>query len=279
MGKPSGSGRNRSMATSGECDWDNVRSAKREVPLAPPALLQQHKTQLEVVRILLNKLTDKNVADTVTKLEQAIAEAQAKDNQQDAENKAEEDDTMMVDRVAALIFDVASNNRFFSKLYAQVYAELAKKYDFLLRTVHDHWAKFMDLFLQIEYVDANEDYDKFCEINKKNERRKSLAAFYVNLVKLSIVGREQMHALMRELLALMYTYVQEDNKKNEVDELTETIAVLYDKDIFRAAEVEVEKIEGMTIDEVIDRMAHSKVKDFKSLTSKSLFKFMDLVEM
>ena len=38
-------------------------------------------------------------------------------------------------------------------------------------------------------------------------------------------------------------------------------------------------IEGYTISEVIDKIANSKVKDYKSLTNKSLFKFMDLIDM
>ena len=31
--------------------------------------------------------------------------------------------------------------------------------------------------------------------------------------------------------------------------------------------------------EIIEKIANSKVKDYKSLTNKSLFKFMDLIEM
>ena len=33
------------------------------------------------------------------------------------------------------------------------------------------------------------------------------------------------------------------------------------------------------ISEIIEKIAKSKVKDYKSLTNKSLFKFMDLIDM
>ena len=33
------------------------------------------------------------------------------------------------------------------------------------------------------------------------------------------------------------------------------------------------------INEIIEKVAKSKVKDYKSLTSKSLFKFMDLIDI
>jgi hypothetical protein len=42
---------------------------------------------------------------------------------------------------------------------------------------------------------------------------------------------------------------------------------------------EYSQIEGYTIDEVIEKIAKSKVKDYKSLTNKSLFKFMDMIDM
>ena len=75
----------------------------------------------------------------------------------------------------------------------------------------------------------------------------------------------------------MYTFISIDDKKNEVDELTETVAILYRKDLYGNNDYEL--ISGMTIVQVVEHLANSKVKDYKSLTNKSLFKFMDLVEM
>jgi len=71
-----------------------------------------------------------------------------------------------------------------------------------------------------------------------------------------------------------------ENKKNEADELTETVVILYKKELYEDdAGHYYEPIEGCTITQIIERIANSKVKDYKSLTNKSLFKFMDLVEM
>ena len=79
----------------------------------------------------------------------------------------------------------------------------------------------------------------------------------------------------------IYTFISLDDKKNQVDELTETFAILYKKEIYCDDDGEdYDEIgDGFTITEVVDRIAKSKVKDYKSLTNKSLFKFMDLVDM
>ena len=86
--------------------------------------------------------------------------------------------------------------------------------------------------------------------------------------------------ITRNLLDQIYRYISIDDKKNEVDELIETIAILYKKDIYDDDEGDdYEQIDGLTINEVIEKIAKSKVKDYKSLTNKALFKFMDLIEM
>jgi hypothetical protein len=129
----------------------------------------------------------------------------------------------------------------------------------------------------IEYVDPKVNYDKFCEINKINEKRKSLATFYLNLMMTGVIPKAQIIQITRNLLDQMFTFISVDDKKNEVDELTETVAILYKKDMY--GENDYELIGGMTIVQVVEHLANSKVKDYKSLTNKSLFKFMDLVEM
>jgi hypothetical protein len=95
-----------------------------------------------------------------------------------------------------------------------------------------------------------------------------------------IIDRTQIMLITRNLLDQIYRYISIDDKKNEVDELIETIAILYKKDIYDDDEGDdYEQIDGLTINEVIEKIAKSKVKDYKSLTNKALFKFMDLIEM
>ena len=86
--------------------------------------------------------------------------------------------------------------------------------------------------------------------------------------------------ITRNLLNKVYTLINEDNKKNEVDELCETIAILYNKTLYEDDEGDnYELIDDMTITDVIEKIATSKAKDYKSLTNKSIFKFMDLIDM
>jgi hypothetical protein len=183
-------------------------------------------------------------------------------------------------RVSSIIFDIASTNRFYSKMYADLYSELSSKYDTFKNTFENNFKKFVDLFNIIEYVDPKVNYDKFCEINKSNEKRKALASFYLNLMINGIIDKVQIMLITRNLLDQIYRFISIEDKKNEVDELIETIAILYKKDIYEHDDGDdYEQIDGFTINEVIEKIAKSKVKDYKSLTNKALFKFMDLIDM
>jgi|694.fasta_scaffold98998_2 hypothetical protein len=225
-------------------------------------------TQIDSIRVNLNKMSDKNYSDMRNKIIEII-------------------DNLIVDitpedmvRVSSIIFEIASTNRFYSKMYADLYSDLSTKYDTLKNTFENNFKKFVDLFNIIEYVDPKVNYDKFCEINKSNEKRKALAAFYLNLMINGIIDKVQIMLITRNLLEQIYRFISIDDKKNEVDELIETIAILYKKDIYDDDEGEYyEQIDGFTINEVIEKIAKSKVKDYKSLTNKALFKFMDLIDM
>ena len=262
--------RGKAHEVTSNADWDAIRAnATANAGSKPSEEKSEFDIQIENIRLQLNKLTDKNYTDISSKIFESI-------------NKLIEDKITSeeMSKLSTIIFELATNNRFYSKIYADLYSELISKYSEIKETFESNLQSFTELFANIEYVDSNVNYDKFCENNKKNEKRRSLAAFYINLMNNKVISKMQIMKITRDLLAQIYSFITIENKKNEVDELTETIAILYKKEIYEDDEGDdYDQIEGYTINEIIERVASSKVKDFKSLTNKSLFKFMDLIEM
>jgi len=246
-------------------DWDAIRTfqtTKIEEKVGIDA-------QIDSVRVYLNKITDKNYIDMRNKIVETIDKVIQEGV--DGEELA---------RFSSTIFDIASANRFYSKIYADLYSDLSTKYEIMQTAYQINLDKFTGLFNNIEYVDPKVNYDKFCEINKANEKRKALASFYLNLMFNGIIPKVTILQITRNLLSQIYTLITIDDKKNEVDELTETIGILYKKELYEGDKAaDYEEIDGFTISEVVDKIAKSKVKDYKSLTNKSLFKFMDLIDM
>jgi hypothetical protein len=248
-----------------EDDWNTIRnfqSTKLEEKVGIDI-------QIDNIRVYLNKLTDKNYIDISNKIVESIDIM-----------ISENIDAIELFRVSSIIFDIASTNRFYSKVYADLYSLLSTKFHIMKSTFENNLAKFSDLFDIIEYVDPNVNYDKFCEMNKSNEKRKSLCCFYINLMLNGIIDPSTIMLITRNLLEKIYIFLSEDNKKNEVEELTENIALLYKKEFYKDDHGNLYSlIDGLKIGEVIEKIAKSKVKDYKSLTNKSLFKFMDMIDM
>lgn len=257
--------RNKPTEIINDADWDTLRTFQTTKMEEKSGIM----AQIDSIRVYLNKLTDKNYIDIHNKIIEII------DNVIN-ENMSLSD----MSQFSSTIFEIASTNRFYSKIYAELYSDLSTKYEMMKTTFETNFENFTDLFNNIEYVDPNVNYDKFCEINKINEKRKSLAAFYLNLMFNGIISERQIMQITRNLLSQIYSFISQDDKKNEVDELTETVAILYKKELYaNDGGDNYDKIDGYTINQVIERIANSKVKDYKSLTNKTLFKFMDLIDM
>ena len=246
-------------------DWNAIRTFQA-------TKMDLNKTgsdaEFDMIRTLTNKLSDKNYCEIRDKIIELVNKINVSNTETD------------LSEISANIFDIASSNRYYSKLYADLYADLSDKFEFIKSACDENFTRFTELFNNIEYVDSNENYDKFCEINKINEKRKSLAAFYLNLMIRGVITEYKIVEITHNLLSKIHEYISIDNKKNEVDELTETISILYKNSLFQGknASSSYEKIDGLSIYEVVKKIAGSDIKTYKSLTNKSLFKFMDLME-
>jgi len=247
---------NRGMEVVSDNDWESLRTfhaTKIEQKVGLDAEIDQ-------IRSFLNKMSDKNFHDMKTHIMDLLEKL----------NKEPDD----MNRVSVTIFEIASTNRFFSKLYADLYCCLIDKYDIMHQVFENSFESFMDLFSVIEYVDPDVDYNKFCKINKDNEKRKALSAFYVNLCGNGILSVERLTSLIHGMLSQVMQMIVEDNMKYIVDEMTENIAILYNK-----TQIETEFIDGLTVEETIKKLAGSKAKTYPSLSNKAIFKYMDIIDM
>jgi hypothetical protein len=242
-------------------DWETIRTfqaTKIEQKVGVDA-------QIDLIRSALNKMSDSNFIEKYNNIFEILDSIL---------NESSSQENML--RVGNEIFEIASNNRFYSKLYADLFSKLIEKYDIMRTIFEKNLSTFLELFNCIESGEPDKDYNLFCKINKDNERRKSLSAFFVNLTSNKIISEEKIIDLTKQLLKQVYDFVRLDNKKNEVDEIVENLCILYNKQLVEDCE---DKIYDLKLIEIIQKFASCKPKAFPSLTSKSIFKFMDILEI
>jgi hypothetical protein len=230
-----------------------------------------HKTgldaEIDLIRSYLNKITDRTFADMKSNIIGLL-------DKLIEENSISQSDVM---RISSYLFEFASTNRYFSKLYADLYTELVNKYECMKQTLDESFHSFLELFINIEYVDPDVNYDEFCRINKVNEKRKALSAFFINLSANNLLAHDKLVDLTHKMILRVVEYMPMSDKKAHVDEYTENIAILFNKGKY--AKVTDKFIDGKTITEIIKMLATSKPKTYPGLSSKCIFKYMDLVDM
>ena len=260
---------NKTMEISAE-EWETLRTFQT-------TKIEQKSgidADIDQIRLYLNKLTDKNFFDMRDNIIAKINKIC-----QETENNGEDMATL-----GAMLYDLCSTNKFYSKIFADLFAELASNYEWLSIIFNEKYKSVMEQYRNINYVDSDKDYDGFCDMNKVNEKRRALTTFIFNLTVNGFIKNEQMIILLKDLLTMIVNLVNQADKKNEVDELTENIALLFNKDkidnvIDDADDEEEYYVENETIIDTINSLAKSKAKDYPSLSNKAIFKYMDLVEM
>lgn len=240
-----------------EPDWDLIKQFK------PTAKVERTDNEqlMQDIKGSMNKMTDKNYEtlrdDILTKL-------------------SELENTDVYDRILDIIFNVASSNRFYSKVYATLYKELMEKSSevFSLR-MNTELSNYVSRFLTIVNVNASDDYEGFCENNKKNEEHKSLTEFFVHLMSMDVISVDKLVSVYSQLVDQVNIFIDNGEQKHTVVELSENIFILINSGagFFNDAG----KLDEMK--SLISGITKMKAKDHPGLSNKSLFKFMDVMDI
>lgn len=226
---------------------------------------KENEVSVQLIRSFLNKLTDKNIEEISNKIIDKV------------EIVLKQKDMEMMDSIAKSIFDIASSNKFFSTVYADLYSILCTKYEIMQNILEENYNKFFEYFDTIKYVSPEEDYDGFCKINKENDKRRALSMFYLNLYCIGALPIDKIEALLVHIMNKLLESMTQKNKTASVEEYTENIAILYKHDIEYNDTILLSN--NMNIKDTILFLAGTKSCDYLSLTSKCVFKFMDICEM
>lgn len=219
---------------------------------------------IDLVRKNLNKITDKNydtMFDEITK---------------ELDKLVEHYDTLAseLSKISKYIFKIASGNIFYSELYARLYKTLCDKYSFIKKGVLADFDEFKTIFKNIDYCDPAENYDLFCENNKNNEKRRALGLFYVNLCKYEVIERCKVINIISEIQQYMLDLLIMENKKPLVEELSELLYVMITQGHTHFSSYD-------SFDDIIEavtKVSKMNIKEYPSMTNKTKFKHMDILD-
>jgi hypothetical protein len=180
-----------------------------------------------------------------------------------------------VQKIVEFIFDTAISNKFYSELYSQLYKELIDIFPIFKDVIEPFLKQYTESIHMICIVDQNEDYDGFCENNKKNEKRKATTVFIANLLKTQVITETVVIDMIMAMQELSEKYIEEENRKPEVEEITENLFLLITS---TPASLKTTDLWQTKIEPNIRKFATYKSNDKTSLSNRVVFKYMDIVE-
>jgi len=220
---------------------------------------------INIFRVLLNKLTNDNYKDIENTIMEKIETLV--DNITNEELK----------KINDSIFEIASSNSFYSQLYSNIYKSIMNNHlifrDYFSNNICDIF-KYIETF---EDIDIH-NYDDLCKFNSNNEKKKSLCKFLLNLSGhyIEIPLRDIIIDFVLKLINIFNKNIHLQNKEYICDIIPDLIENLLCES-YLDDEDNNEKINNIIKE--LNKISVLKPKNFKSLTNKSIFKIMDIIDI
>ena len=239
-------------------NWNNVKNFKPTTFVKKEGL----DKNINIIRINLNKITNKNYDILSVRIFDEIDIIY--------ENNVDHFNT-----IKKLFIDTVCNVNIYSEIYVMLYRSIIEKYDNTLFNINDDYAILKDELLNIKVIDSNMNYDDFCKNNKNNERKRSLSLFYINLMKQELFPKEDIINLILDNQTYNFNMINAINNSDIVDEICENLFIL----IKNAFDYIKDDDKYSLIYNNIVSITKLKKSENNSLTTKSKFKHMDLIDL
>jgi hypothetical protein len=225
------------------------------------------------IRVSLNKLSEANYDNQKEEIFGCI------ENCLHFEDQTDEEKNENIKTIVVAIFNVASTNKFFVKLYARLYKELVNTYSVFQDHLMIQLSNYSNSIKDIKYSDPETDYEAYCLNNKENEKRKSFGVFLVFLMKEKLIPVLRILNIIVAFQTAVIEYVDVEDKTEIVDEITETLFLLLKEGKETFIECKAEWIWKFVIKQNVETFSKYTKKDKKSLSSRAIFKYMDMVKL
>ena len=243
-------------------DWNVSRNFK-------PTKMEEKtgvEKQINDIRISINKISNKNYESQKNNIITMISNF-----------ISQETDTENHFKVVKAIFDIASTNKFYSEIYADLYTELHNNFEiFRGNILVDFIHNYKENIQNINYIDPNTDYNGYCAYTKSNDTRKATSTFIINLMKKSVLDSYSVLDILSYLQMLLLKYIDEPNRSNEIEEITENIFIICSIGYKMLSSENT--LPWQTIVNNIHDVSKMNSKEHISLTNRAIFKHMDILD-
>lgn len=234
---------------------DNLNHVRRilQIPIIEKIkktiIVKKESTVSEILKIL-NKISEKNYEKLKDEL---CGMVKSIDNVED------------LNKITLVIFNIASSNLFYSKLFSKLYKELIDQNRSFYDVFQIHYHKYFTEIQSFDYT-TTDNYDLFCEYTKKINQMEATLTFFINLMKTNNCDIEN----ITEMCILLENKLIEDKEYDKIEQNEQFLHCIY--------VIMKECIDYILFHENLETIV-LKIKEIKlhpRLSPKMKFKCMDL---
>lgn len=232
-------------------DWEAMRNFKKN------NIISLHKDNFHKIKSEFNKMTKSNYSKKELIILGLIKTA---------------NETNVYQKISDLLFELSTNNIYFCDLFSKFYANNLFNKNVILDNKIEEYINLVDNIKMCKFT--GENYQEFCDENKKKDKRMAMSKFIIELAKYGIIDANTIVDIIKNNLNKINKYINEEDKLDIVEELAEISCIL----VFDGKMVLKEIKDWNDIINNIIKMSELKAREYPSLSNKILFKLQEKIE-
>lgn len=179
-------------------------------------------------------------------------------------------------KISTFIFDIASSNMFYGDIYADLYVHFIQESIIFEEILLHNLLSFKETIENIKHVDSNLDYDGYCNYVKENDKRKSMASFYMLLANKFVINVVDIINIIAYLQTKLLNFVNLNDKTVECEDITELLYILITNG--KSNKQLTSNDVWLNIIDDVSVVSKYKSASHTSLSSRVIFKHLDIID-
>lgn len=250
--------------------YDNNGQWAQQVPFKVTTLEKKEGMDVKYsdMRSTLNKITLKNQETLLPKVIEIVNYIMNEDDS-DSEDFQEQDS---YSRITGVLLDIVKKIKNGHQVYVNVLKEIIQCYPSFVTQISEFVTTYRNTYDDIIDIDANDNYDGYCDLVKQNDYRRSNSSFIINLTEQNLVGENELITIIDTLFDMVLDNIDNEQKTVLIEEITENLSIF----IINSHSFLKTHSQWGTLIEKLNKCSKLKAKDHKSISSRIVFKYMDI---
>jgi len=250
--------------------YDNNGQWAQQVPFKVTTLEKKEGMDVKYsdMRSTLNKITLKNQETLLPKVIEIVNYIMNEDDS-DSEDFQEQDS---YSRITGVLLDIVKKIKTGHRVYVNVLKEIIQCYPSFVTQISEFVTTYRNTYDDIIDIDANDNYDGYCDLVRQNDYRRSNSSFIINLTEQKLVGENELITIIDTLFDMVLDNIDNEQKTVLIEEITENLSIF----IINSHSFLKTHSQWGTLIEKLNKCSKLKAKDHKSISSRIVFKYMDI---